>query len=52
MMQACISLSSPPSRGGGEIKGSGDGEGNLRGEKEKKRKFGKIKLLTVLNHKS
>ena len=29
-----------PSGGGGEIKGSGDGEGNQRGKKEKKRKFG------------
>jgi len=27
---------------GGGIKGSGDGEGNQRGKKEKKRKFGKI----------
>ena len=26
--------------GGGEIKGSGDGEENQRGKKEKKRKFG------------
>ena len=39
--QACIFLSFPPPRVGGEkIKGSGDGEGNLRGKKEKKRKFG------------
>ena len=31
----------PPSPwGGGEIKGSGDGEGNQRGKKEQKRKFG------------
>ena len=39
--QACIFLSFPPPGGGGKkIKGSGDGEGNLRGKKEKKRKFG------------
>ena len=31
---------SPPPVGGGEIKGSGDGEENQRGKKEKKRKFG------------
>ena len=31
---------SPPPGGGGKIKGSGDGEGNQRGKKEKKRKFG------------
>ena len=30
----------PPGGGGKKIKGSGDGEGNLRGKKEKKRKFG------------
>ena len=41
LSQACIFLSFPPPGGGGKkIKGSGDGEGNLRGEKEKKRKFG------------
>ena len=39
--QACIFLSFPPPGGGGKrIKGSGDEEGNLRGKKEKKRKFG------------
>ena len=32
-------LEFPPPVGGG-IKGSGDGERNLRGKKEKKRKFG------------
>ena len=37
---------------GKEWKGSGDGEGNLRGEKDKKENLGKIKLLTVLDHKS
>ena len=41
---------SPPLVGGEKIKGSGDGEGNQKGEKEKKRKFGENKLLTVLNH--
>ena len=35
MTQACILLSF------WEIKGSGDGEGNQRGIKEKKKKFGK-----------
>ena len=34
-----LEFSLPPV-GGGKIKGSGDGEGNLRGKKEKKRKFG------------
>ena len=40
-MQACIYLSFPPPPvgGGKKIKGSGDGEGNLKGKKEKKRKF-------------
>ena len=48
-----IEFSPPPLGGGGEIKGSGDGEGNQRGEKrEKKGNLGKIKLLTVLNHKT
>ena len=31
---------SPPGGGGKKIKGSGGGEENLRGKKEKKRKFG------------
>ena len=35
-----IEFSPPPVGGGKKIKGSGDGEGNLRGKKEKKRKFG------------
>ena len=40
--QARILLSFPPPWWGGvgKIKGSGDGEGNQRGKKEKKRKFG------------
>ena len=39
LLQACILLSPPPV-GVGEIKGSGDEEGNQRGKKEEKWKFG------------
>ena len=35
-----LEFSPPPVGGGKKIKRSGDGEGNLRGDKEKKRKFG------------
>ena len=41
LLQACILLSPPPV-GVGEIKGSGDEEGNQRGKKRKKGNLGKI----------
>ena len=36
----CAKCSRPVYSWGGEIKGSGDGEGNQKGKKEKKRNFG------------
>ena len=45
LIQACIIEFSLPPGGGGGNQGSGDGEGNQRGIKEKIRKFRENKTL-------
>ena len=47
-----ISIKFRPVYSWGEIKGSGDGEGKLRGKKEKKRKCGENKTFCITKSKN